>query len=386
MLHRTRPTLGLSGAPFLIVPLALALAFAPVNAFAATFSCSTVAACALGTNSASGPGLSGISSSGFGVAGTSTTGHGVEGTSAKSFGVVGTTAVNATIVNNARAGVYGEDRSTNGGIYNSGVAGLSSFGIGSLGETDTGVGVEGLAVENGGFVSKPKYFSIGVYGDADQGPGVFGYAHGTTSDSYGVGAIVDEPTRFALYAESDGDEGGGSYALVHSDGYVLEGTSFEHGAVVSIDGNGNEILKGSLTIDGSPLSRTAVSGGGDVTTFGERSSTPTLEDMGEANLVRGAAYVTIDPAFAATMDRSAKYLVFLTPEGDSHGLYVTAQSNRGFAVRENGGARSSLAFNFRIVAKPYATSAARLPALAAPPKIPAMTAPTRPREARRASR
>ena len=80
--------------------------------------------------------------------------------------------------------------------------------------------------------------------------------------------------------------------------------------------------------------------------------------MGEATLVRGEAYVALDSTFAAAIDPRSKYLVFLTPEGDSHGLFIAAQSGRGFAVHENGGARSTLAFNYRIVAKPYDTSAA----------------------------
>lgn len=289
----------------------------------------------------------------------------MNGTSASSFGVVGITTENASSANVARAGVYGEDGSTNKGIYNSGVAGISAYGIGTLGETTTGVAVEGLAVGSGAFVSKPKYSSIGVYGDADAGPGVYGYAHGTTSDSYGTGAEEDQKARPAFFGESDGDAGNGIYLRTHSDGTILIGTTFENGDVVSIDGNGNEILAGTLTQNGSPLMRTHRSAGADVTMFGERSSTPTLEDLGEATLVNGQAYVSLDRAFAGTIDAHAKYLVFLTPEGDSRGLYVSAQSNRGFAVRENGGAHSTLAFDFRIVAKPYDTAAQRLPGIGA---------------------
>jgi hypothetical protein len=315
-------------------------------------------------------GVYGTSVSGFGVSGTSQSSHGVNGASSKSFGVVGWTTVKAADPILARAGVYGEDLSTDDGIYNSGVSGISKFGIGSLGETYTGVAVEGLAVQNGGFLSKPKYLSIGVYGDADLGPGVFGFAHGTTSTSYGVGAFVDAAERPALYAEADGSAGTGLFAnVLHPNGYILEGTTGLGSAavpVVSIDGRGNEILSGTLTENGTPLVRTRVSTGGDVATFGVRSSSPTLEDVGEATLVRGAAHVAIDRAFAATMDPHAKYFVFLTPEGDSRGLFVSALSNRGFDVCENGGGRSTLAFQFRIVAKPYDTGAARLPALGAP--------------------
>jgi hypothetical protein len=92
-----------------------------------------------------------------------------------------------------------------------------------------------------------------------------------------------------------------------------------------------------------------------------RTSLPTMEDVGEAQLVAGTAYVRIDPAFANVIDRRASYLVFITPEGDSNSLYVTNKTPAGFVVRESHGGRSTLAFQYRIVAKPYDITAARLP-------------------------
>jgi hypothetical protein len=47
----------------------------------------------------------------------------------------------------------------------------------------------------------------------------------------------------------------------------------------------------------------------------------------------------------------ASYHVFITPNGDSKGLYVTAKTATGFEVRESGGGTSSLSFDYRIVAK-----------------------------------
>jgi len=54
--------------------------------------------------------------------------------------------------------------------------------------------------------------------------------------------------------------------------------------------------------------------------------------------------------------------VFVTPEGDSRGLY-TQQTSDGFQVRENGGGRSSLTFDYRIIAKPLDMKATRLPTM-----------------------
>jgi hypothetical protein len=132
--------------------------------------------------------------------------------------------------------------------------------------------------------------------------------------------------------------------------------------VLSVDSSGNEILAGTLTENGQPTIRTATSIGKMVTTYGARTSSPTVEDFGEGRLSGGEAYVALEPAFAATIDARSKYMVFLTPEGDNRRLYVTAKSGRGFVVRESNDGRSTIGFDYRIVAKPFDTNAARLAA------------------------
>jgi hypothetical protein len=82
--------------------------------------------------------------------------------------------------------------------------------------------------------------------------------------------------------------------------------------------------------------------------------------MGEANLVGGAAYIPVDLALLKSIDISRGYLVFLTPQGQTTGLYVTGKSRAGFSVREIGGARDSIAFDYRIVARPYGETGQRL--------------------------
>jgi len=94
-----------------------------------------------------------------------------------------------------------------------------------------------------------------------------------------------------------------------------------------------------------------------------------FEDFGSATLAKGSATVTIDPLFAATVDTS-QYHIFLTPKGDSKGLYVNTVSAQGFTVAEQQGGTSSLSFSYRIVAKRKDVSAPRL-ALAAMPVKPA---------------
>jgi hypothetical protein len=82
-----------------------------------------------------------------------------------------------------------------------------------------------------------------------------------------------------------------------------------------------------------------------------RSTLPVLEDYGEAQLLDGVATVRLDPAFAQTISDKSSYLVFLTPDGDTNGLYVASKTIQSFQVREVHGGRSSVSFDYRIVAR-----------------------------------
>lgn len=118
-----------------------------------------------------------------------------------------------------------------------------------------------------------------------------------------------------------------------------------------------------MTEDGTPLLRTKTSVNGiDVTSYGDRTTSPTLEDFGTAQLRDGVAFVALEPTFASTID-ARTYMVFATPHGDSNSLYTVVQRH-GFTVRESKGGRSTLAFDYRIVAKPLDAKVARLPAMA----------------------
>jgi hypothetical protein len=78
-------------------------------------------------------------------------------------------------------------------------------------------------------------------------------------------------------------------------------------------------------------------------------------------MVAGVARVALDDDFASTIDRSTPYHVFLTPLGDTRGLYVSRKTASGFEVRESQGGRSSVDFDYRIVARPLDAKSDRLP-------------------------
>lgn len=90
-----------------------------------------------------------------------------------------------------------------------------------------------------------------------------------------------------------------------------------------------------------------------------------FEDFGEAKLVKGSAEVTLDPDFAALV-HPHDYHVFLSPYGESKGLYVTDRTQHGFVVQENEGGACNVGFSYRIVARRKDTPTHRLPKVEAP--------------------
>jgi len=109
------------------------------------------------------------------------------------------------------------------------------------------------------------------------------------------------------------------------------------------------------------------SGGQRVVTYASESATATVEDVGTARMSGGIANVQIDPSFASITDHKW-YYVFLTPLGDTRGLYVSMKTPSGFQVRETERGRDSLEFDYRIVAHPLDAKNERLPAAPAMPR------------------
>jgi hypothetical protein len=118
---------------------------------------------------------------------------------------------------------------------------------------------------------------------------------------------------------------------------------------------------GSLSCTGQIKTLTPTAGGSrTVETYAVQSPENWMEDFGAGTLHEGAVTVALDPAFAETISAAAGYHVFLTPKGDSKGLYVTGETATGFEVRESGGGHSSIDFDYRIVAKRAGLEALRL--------------------------
>jgi hypothetical protein len=272
---------------------------------------------AVGTN---GNGLIAQSTNGSATFSTSTNANGVQAYSSNNDGTNSGTDNNSSI-NRGRSGVWGHDDSTDGGRGNVGVAGSSNNGFGVSGSSTTYIGVQGTATSGAGMSAQ-----VGS-GDSVQAIQVIG---GTT-DSFG-------------------------YSFVAFDSNQVDKIVFDNAGNAFF--SGQVFTSGSCNIGCSPINK---SPGKRVLSYTPRESIPTMEDVGIAQLVDGHADVHIDAAFANVIDSRAMYMVFLTPEGQSHGLYVAHKSAAGFIVAENDGGRSTIAFDYRIVAKPVGVNSQRLP-------------------------
>ena len=283
--------------------------FHPQNSV--TYTCSSGKACVQGNATGTPYGIYGSAQS-TGVQGQTTSTTGGSGTSGISTGGSG----------NAH-GVYG--RSSNG----QGVYGTSSTANGVEGHTQSLQDFAGVA----GYGDGTGLVETGVYGK--------GGAAGVAGESLSGGIAVD----------AQGDD-------TSSD--IFYGIDIANDATCIIDPKADLHCTGKIT--GKRALRTEQSStmGHDVLAYTSETASATIEDVGTAHIAGGRGHVALDPAFASSTDRSG-YYVFLTPMGDTRGLYVSAKTVAGFDVRESQGGRSTVAFDYRIVAHPLGADYDRLP-------------------------
>jgi hypothetical protein len=131
-----------------------------------------------------------------------------------------------------------------------------------------------------------------------------------------------------------------------SSALVLETVGGHFGGTCKIDVSGN------LTCSGTVKEVVGVEGGArKVAVYSMQSPENWFEDAGSGQLSGGSAHIELDPTFAQTVNAGVEYHVFLTPNGDSRGLYVSQKTATSFEVREQGGGTSNVAFDYRIMAK-----------------------------------
>jgi hypothetical protein len=231
-----------------------------------------------------------------GVFGTGVYVTGVAGTSVNNCGVYGQHGEDpdSRIPQKMSAGVFGAAAE-----LEPGVVGWSTKGIGGMGLSYSDRGVLGQSAMGGG-----------VVGISDQSVGVQGYL----GNSVGILGMTSNPASLA-------------------------GAFF-----------GNVAIAGNLVVGGTKSAVVPFPDGSRRALYCMESPDLWLEDFGSAKLARGRAVVKLDANFAKVIKRG-DYRVFVTPEGNCHGLYVRRKSANRFEVRELMGGKSSVAFSYRIVGR-----------------------------------
>jgi hypothetical protein len=330
---------------------------------------------------------------GVGTLGVSTTGYGVGGESLSTYpsvlGFAGSNGIGVEGVSNSNSstaspGVYGyANKFGDGGDFiasnanNYGVRGSSpGYAVVGLSEGDNG---------GEGFVGAPTGEGLEAFGYSGTAthPAITAYDGAGGSDLLGTfscarsqnGCAVQE--SFIVQSGSANRSGntagyhGASDVQVSGDLYVY-GRVYENclgfPATSSTDCTDTDF--GTYTNSG--VTRSA--GGSDVRVYAPAQSLRTVEDFGQAQLVNGRAYVSLDPAFARTTAPGAPYLVFVTTSADSRGVFVSDRTLNGFEVHENAGGRSTMTIDYRIVAKPLGDTSRRFVAVAPKPHIPGYNA------------
>ncbi len=301
------------------------------------------------SNSTFGMGVAGISTSGYGI------GAEVLGTNPALFSEstgtgpalqLATTSSTPTALTIASKNSTGLEITTENGGY-----GLEAT-------ADSGVAVQATGNTAG------EFNSVG---------GGAGYAYLGEQNGVGVAAYGNDTSSAKLPALLSRSEGSNAdildgYNSTGTEVFAIESRTNGDDAVVPVDGS-DVNLEGDLYVTGGiyecmqndggcsaigakapKVPDTRTRDGRHVRTFESQSRQSTLEDFGSGHVVNGSAYVRLDPAITSALAGRASYVVFITPGGESHGLYFSNRSPQGFEVHETGNGRSTLDFSYRIVA------------------------------------
>ena len=297
-----------------------------------------------------------------GVLGSATSGYGVEGTASIGIGVLATAATGTALFASNNSG-------TN--------PAMSVTALGASDALDVSAGsLYGIKVSGG---SSPN---DALYSSSSNADGVYGFTSGTTSA--GVFGQSDQANDSGCNPQCNGSSGvigvtdsdtdgfgdyeagvlGNAYFAVlgypANGGFSFIGTNIFGQSEISIDSAGNIITNGYITTLGATTTTvTPTSHGYYAQSYATQAMSRILEDENSAGIVNGAGMVHIDPAFTEAVGNGT-YQVFLTPKGDSNGLYVTEETPTSFVVRESHGGRSTIGFDYRIVAHPYGHAAERM--------------------------
>jgi len=137
-------------------------------------------------------------------------------------------------------------------------------------------------------------------------------------------------------------------------GFATGGSGTNYGVYGSASGSGTNIgvyYSGGLAGTGTK-SCVVKTSKGPTLLYCQESPENWFEDFGEGRLINGRAHVVLDNLFLETVTIDAEFpmKVFVQPEGDCKGVYVSKGTNSFDVVELNQG-KSNVPFSYRVVAK-----------------------------------
>jgi hypothetical protein len=285
----------------------------------------------------------------------------------------GSEAYGIWITNGGYNGVVVETATNDGvissGGYQGGYFSGASGGTYSENSTDSNGAVASYAYE---FGTTQQDFGFWGFSASDIGVGVYGQAYeasatGMTNGDYPAGVWGDSGIEYGFGVLGSADDGWAFVGYNDSSGfatlYLQNNSTGGTGAVLQAVGSNGSCaadVNGSLGCTGGLAAVASVSGAKQVGLSAIHSAEDWFEDAGSGQLSGGEAVVNIESVFGETINAGVEYHVFLTPNGDCKGLYVAQKSATSFVVKELSGGTSSIAFDYRIMAKRKGFESVRL--------------------------
>jgi hypothetical protein len=233
--------------------------------------------------------------------------------------------------------------------------------------------------------------AVGGYNLGVGGPGIIanGGASGTSDGGTGI-VVTGGPATNGNFGNTGGTAiiatGGTSAASALGGGVAISGKNTSSSQTLELQNfaaaSNNNFTEAQFNLNGKATFFTDTLG--DTTATGTKHAAVPLqsgqmvavtvmespevwfEDFGSGQLSGGITTISLDPKFTQIVNLSSGYHVFLTAKGDCKGLFVTGETNQGFEVRELSGGKSSVEFDYRIVAHRNGYEAERLPVAVMP--------------------
>jgi hypothetical protein len=188
------------------------------------------------------------------------------------------------------------------------------------------------------FTGSGNYSAVSVYGKC------------VPADYFGIGGYFD-----GGYIGVEGRvTPSGSHDYRGVAGFATGGSGINYGVYGSASGGSSNIgvyYSGGLAGTGTK-SCVVKTSKGPTLLYCQESPENWFEDFGEGQLINGRAHIVLDHLFLETVTIDAQYpmKVFVQPEGDCQGVYVSKGTN-SFEVIELNQGKSSIPFSYRVVAK-----------------------------------